>query len=292
MSTLTVLCPNGRRQQVKVQPNTKLLEVLEEVCKKQGFSPNEHDLIHHKRPVDLTLPFRLSGVPNNAQLDLKKNENGASSRRGGEQVVISLQLDDGSRLEPTQFKSDNTLFELVQTFAQKLTSLNEKLESKDENGFPCVSYLNDEIIGLYQIKNTTLKDLGLTSGRSIVRFSVRKIDTTLLNQLDNEFKAKLEKKQKLDEIFESKRREQELEEARAKSQVESLSEERPKPAPLAETKPQEQRAPKQEEKKPKLEFMDYDIVNRSETSSQTRGSNPEFLNFKFPEETKGNRIKT
>ncbi|KTG00209.1 hypothetical protein cypCar_00046589 [Cyprinus carpio] len=43
-STVSVLTPNGRRQTVKVSANTPLLQVLEDVCKKHGFNPEEHGL--------------------------------------------------------------------------------------------------------------------------------------------------------------------------------------------------------------------------------------------------------
>lgn len=45
MSSIIVLCPNARRQQIKVQPNTKILQVIEEVCKKQGLNPDEYELM-------------------------------------------------------------------------------------------------------------------------------------------------------------------------------------------------------------------------------------------------------
>ncbi|XP_068118331.1 tether containing UBX domain for GLUT4 isoform X2 [Hyperolius riggenbachi] len=41
---VTVLAPNGRRQTVKVTAGTPLLQVLEEVCKKQNFNPREYNL--------------------------------------------------------------------------------------------------------------------------------------------------------------------------------------------------------------------------------------------------------
>ena len=90
MSTqVTVVCPNARRQQVKTTPNLKILAIIEEVCKKQGLESNEYDLIHQRKPLDVTLTLRLAGVPNNAQLELKKSESGP---RKFEDVTIALQL--------------------------------------------------------------------------------------------------------------------------------------------------------------------------------------------------------
>lgn len=91
-SVVTVLTPNGRRQSVKVPPNKTVLQVcpsavitpqrqvnimeiqkiLDEVCQKHNFQSSEYDLRHHKRILDLSLMFRFTGLPNNAQLEMVK----------------------------------------------------------------------------------------------------------------------------------------------------------------------------------------------------------------------------
>uniref|UniRef100_A0A2K5D5C0 TUG ubiquitin-like domain-containing protein n=1 Tax=Aotus nancymaae TaxID=37293 RepID=A0A2K5D5C0_AOTNA len=43
-STVSVLAPNGRRHTVKVTPSTMLLQVLEDMCRRQDFNPCEYDL--------------------------------------------------------------------------------------------------------------------------------------------------------------------------------------------------------------------------------------------------------
>jgi tether containing UBX domain for GLUT4 len=45
MSSVTVLCPNARRQQVKVEPNLKILQIIEEVCKKQGLNSDDYEIM-------------------------------------------------------------------------------------------------------------------------------------------------------------------------------------------------------------------------------------------------------
>ena len=45
MSSITVLCPNARRQQVKVEPNLKILQIIEEVCKKQGLNSDDYEIM-------------------------------------------------------------------------------------------------------------------------------------------------------------------------------------------------------------------------------------------------------
>ncbi len=46
-----------------------------------------------------------------------------------------------------------------------------------------------------------MKDLGLTGGRSIIRFSFRVFDVEKLEKLNEDFKMKLNKKLELDEKF-------------------------------------------------------------------------------------------
>ena len=329
MSNLTILCTNGRRQQIKVQPNTKILEILDEVCKKQGLDPNEYDLIHHKKSLDVALTFRLSGLPNNAQLELRKNETGP---RQFADVTLSLQTDDGTRLEPLTFKPETTtLLEVIETYlnnpatAVKCDSMKTVLDDLGaacSNMYPAFSYLNEQIVGLYQIRNTTLKDLGLANGRVVVRFGLRQVETEQMGKMNDQFRQKLEKKTKLNQIFESKIKDQKEEEEAAA--VATTTQQRSAPE-IAKRKDDlenfEQSIRSQQnnvphvttsnaiEKRPRMfDTTDYEIISSNEMVSlkllnfilkelifstkkiillfsQNRPN--EFATFKFPEETKG-----
>lgn len=159
MSSVTVLAPNARREQIKVQPSTKILEIIEEVCKKHGLDSNEFDIIHQRRRLDITSTFHLSGVPKNAQLELKKLD---IPRKIGD-VTIAFQIEDGSRLPPLTFKpTDTTLFKVIESYVESnaCDALKEALVETVSDKYPTCSYLNEMITGIYQLKNTTLKDLG------------------------------------------------------------------------------------------------------------------------------------
>ncbi|RMZ95066.1 Tether containing UBX domain for GLUT4 [Brachionus plicatilis] len=275
MSSVTVFCPNARRQPVKVQPSTKIVDILEEVCKKQGYSPNEHELVYQKKSLDLTLTFRLSGIPNNAVVDLKMLDSGP---RHYENVTISLQLEDGSRLTPTDFKSDSTsLFSIIENYSRlnpELIDLKKALDenlSQENNFYATISYLNEQIIGLKQLKLTFLKDLGLTKGRYILKFLNRKIDQDQFNKLMTEFDARQAKKMKLDEIYKQKQEE-----------LKQTSDIVPQPVPVTQT------TPKVEEhlsKKPKIQETMEIESKQPEVAVQNQ-----FANFKFPEETRGQNL--
>uniref|UniRef100_A0A8C6KBQ3 ASPSCR1 tether for SLC2A4, UBX domain containing n=1 Tax=Nothobranchius furzeri TaxID=105023 RepID=A0A8C6KBQ3_NOTFU len=114
-SAVTVLTPNGRRQAVKVSPNTPLLQVLEDVCQKHGFDPGDYGLKFQRTVLDLTLPWRFAKLPNNAKLEMvmsTKKQVGADN-----QVRVALQMEDGSRLQGS-FSSGQSLWELVTHFPQ------------------------------------------------------------------------------------------------------------------------------------------------------------------------------
>ncbi|KAK3726636.1 hypothetical protein QZH41_012289, partial [Actinostola sp. cb2023] len=70
--SVVVLCPNARRQTVKVGPTTTILQVsiLEEVCSKQRLSCQEYAIKHQRKILDETLPIRYSGLSNNAHLEI------------------------------------------------------------------------------------------------------------------------------------------------------------------------------------------------------------------------------
>ncbi|KAL7854644.1 hypothetical protein SRHO_G00168340 [Serrasalmus rhombeus] len=164
-TAVSVLTPNGRRQTVKVSPNTPLLQVLEEVCKKHGFNPDDHGLKFQRNVLDLTLQWRFASLPNNAKLEVVTS----TRQRGGAEstVRIALQLEDGSRLQGS-FSSGQSLWELLEHFPQTRIS-----ELGVPGPTPVCVYMRDEISGKEALQKTTLRSLGLTGGSAIVRYVVK-----------------------------------------------------------------------------------------------------------------------
>nr|CAD7450835.1 unnamed protein product [Timema bartmani] len=91
--TIIVLAPNFKRQSVKVSPNTTILQILEEVCKKQDLNPEEYDIKHHNHVLDPSTIVRFSGLPNNAQLEMITSK----KIRQESAITLGLQLESGSR---------------------------------------------------------------------------------------------------------------------------------------------------------------------------------------------------
>ncbi|XP_071032176.1 tether containing UBX domain for GLUT4-like [Oncorhynchus clarkii lewisi] len=165
-TTVTVLTPNGRRQTVKISPNTPLLQVLEDVCKKHGINPDDHGLKFQRNVLDLSLQWRFASVPNNAKLEVvtsTRKQTGTDSP-----VRIALQMEDGTRLQGT-FSSGQTLWELLTHFPQTRAS-----ELSESGSTPVCVYMRDEVSGEAALKKASLKSLGLTGGSAIVRFLLKK----------------------------------------------------------------------------------------------------------------------
>ncbi|CAG9801781.1 unnamed protein product [Chironomus riparius] len=156
MSSVTVLTPHGRRQVVKIEPNKTILWILEKVCEKYTeFQAEDYNLKHHNKIVDLNQFFRFSGLPNNCTLEMSES----GKKRVEQDVVICLQLEDGTRLNGS-YQPTKTLYEII-------TDMCPEKSSSDQS--PVVIYMRNEIHG-DNLNTTTLKSLGLTSGgRALLR---------------------------------------------------------------------------------------------------------------------------
>ncbi|KAK0144055.1 Tether containing UBX domain for GLUT4 [Merluccius polli] len=162
-AAVTVLTPNGRRQTVKVSPNTLLLQVLEDVCKKHEFNPNDHGLKFQRSVLDLTLQWRFASLPNNAKLEMVPSTRKQAT--ADSQVRIGLQLEDGSRLQGS-FSCGQNLWELITHFPETRLLVQS-------GSTPVCVYMRDKVSGEETLKTTTLKSLGLTSGSAIVRLLLK-----------------------------------------------------------------------------------------------------------------------
>lgn len=154
-----VLAPNGRRQNVKVTLNTTILQVLEEVCKKQGFKAEEYDITHHNKVLDATSLIRYTGLPNNAQLEMV----GALRTRAESRVKVGLALESGNRVMG-EFEPSDSLWHVIETLCP------HEADNGPSDILPVIFYLGREEVGFESLKSTSLRSLGLTSGGGILRF--------------------------------------------------------------------------------------------------------------------------
>ncbi|CAG4947717.1 unnamed protein product [Parnassius apollo] len=152
---MVVLAPNGRRVKVHCTADTSILQVLEDVCAKQGFQPEDYDLKHHNKVLDLTTTIRFCNLPNKAMLEMVE----AEKRRVESNVTIALLLDNGERRTGT-FPPSTSLYDIIITLAPtELSSLEH----------PTIMYMRQEVTGVSTLKDKSLRQLGLITGRAILR---------------------------------------------------------------------------------------------------------------------------
>lgn len=151
---VTVLTPNGRRQNVKITPSTTLLQILEEASSKHGFSSDEYGLKSHNKELDLMQMFRFTGLPNNCLLEMFE----CTKKRVESTADICVQLENGSRCQG-QFSPSTCLWDVLSK------SCPEEIGADKS---PVVIYMRKEIFG-EELKQTSLKSLGITGGRTMMR---------------------------------------------------------------------------------------------------------------------------
>ncbi|XP_049523160.1 tether containing UBX domain for GLUT4-like [Dermacentor silvarum] len=161
--SLVVLYPNGHRQVFHVNSNTSIFQILEDACKKQRLDPAEYDLYHHERPLSHSLPVSFTNLPNNAELELRAATTVQRRTAAAANVDICLQLESGERLM-AQFPASASLLDVVSRWPDKI----EVQDTAQKMDLVCV-YMRKEIVGIEQLRETTLQNLGLTSGRAAIR---------------------------------------------------------------------------------------------------------------------------
>jgi len=164
--SLTVLCPNGHRQKVTTTPNMSLQQVIETVCQKKGFDANKHKLVHHRTKLDLSSTIRFSGLPNNCLIEMEELTEDELRNVKESLVSVCLQVPSGERIIKD--------FACISTLEEILTNTDqEKLGLPQEGEEPVLVYLRNEIIGA-ALGTTTLRSLGLTTGKGLFRFFFKK----------------------------------------------------------------------------------------------------------------------
>ncbi|KAK5982882.1 TUG-UBL1 domain-containing protein [Trichostrongylus colubriformis] len=201
MSSVTVLCPNARRCPVKVTPTMLMRQVLDEVCLKNGFDAEEYQLSNQNRNVDLALPFRLTGLPNNATLEMVYVARSALKPK----ATIALQLPNGSRLE-NEFPISTSLYEVLAFFSQLC---DEDLTATSSSSTPTCSYMNRQYAGPFELQRTTLSSIGISSGKCLIRYQRIKLTKQQMDDIAARIASDAAEKEALLASFAKKKAENE-----------------------------------------------------------------------------------
>ncbi|KAI4497908.1 hypothetical protein M0802_007024 [Mischocyttarus mexicanus] len=157
--SVIVLTPNGRRQNVQVTPNTTILQVLEEVCKKHGYDANDYDIKHFNKILDVNSILRFTGLSNNARVEMVP----CKKPRNTSKVTVGILLENGERLMD-DFLPNVTLAHVLMTICPN-----------EDRKTAVIIYMHRKVHG-EALEETTLKSLGLTSGKAMLRMMHRDLE--------------------------------------------------------------------------------------------------------------------
>lgn len=157
--SIIVLTPNGRRQNVEVTPNTTILQVLEEVCKKHGYDANDYDIKHFNKILDVNSILRFTGLSNNARVEMVP----CKKPRSASKVTVGILFENGERLMD-DFLPDVTLAHVLMTICPN-----------EDRKTAVIIYMHRKVHG-EALEETTLKSLGLTSGKAMLRMMHRDLE--------------------------------------------------------------------------------------------------------------------
>jgi len=132
-SSVYVVDAAFKRTLVKVTPGKYLREVLEDVCKAKKINPEEYTLkTQSNKPVDLSQPFRLSGLSAGAKLQLVQ----ASRSAGVVSVALQLPESEGGTRLSDKFPSSTSIWLVLRKFEEGVAGEQGKKLNLTQRGAP------------------------------------------------------------------------------------------------------------------------------------------------------------
>ncbi|KAL7927477.1 GLUT4 regulating protein TUG domain-containing protein [Trichoderma austrokoningii] len=293
MSHVVVINTDLRRTTIKVNPGTYLSDVLAEACNKLGLDSDKYSIKYQQKQVDLSMPFRTSGLLAGAKLELVQKSKSPSV------VQIALQFPEpearaipGGRMIK-KFPSDLSLWQVLRQFESdaasegyniNITARGVPMKAAGVIGpaklyyeAPALNIMGREL-GTFDDFQRTMSQLGHNSGNVLVRLWFRKTDMSLTQtlQMIKDFFKDDEKKAKEDE-----KRAQEAKEKAASSVPEDKPNDPPTEdgdVPMTEEAPAESITKAQEEPAVEVATPDPTSSVQSETKNSDAQSSLEPVN--------------
>ncbi|KAI0482893.1 GLUT4 regulating protein TUG-domain-containing protein [Xylariaceae sp. FL0804] len=192
-----------RQVTIKVTPGTHLTEIRDQACAKLKVDPGKFSLKHKQRKLDLSQPFRTTGLIAGAKLELVVQANTPTV------INVALQLPPGSpearQYPPSgrvieKFPSDFTVWQILRQFESGRPSAGKNLNitargvPQTANGagsgggqlyyeVPNVAFESRAPLATFVDFQKTLSQLGYSSGGVLMRLSFQKTDKTLADAL-------------------------------------------------------------------------------------------------------------
>lgn len=172
----------ARRTQIKVTPGKVLREVLEEACRAKKLNPESYALkTQNNKPVDLSQPFRLSGLSPGAKLQLTQ----ASRSTGVVSVALQLPESDGGGRFTDKFPSTTSIWLVLRKFEegvagqpQRKLNLTQRAVQADSGALrlyyeqPSINVMSRTIETFTDLQKT-LGQLGINGGSILMRLNFK-----------------------------------------------------------------------------------------------------------------------
>ncbi|KAK4129563.1 hypothetical protein N657DRAFT_640212 [Parathielavia appendiculata] len=177
-----VVSTDLRRVKVKVTPGTYLVDVLGEACRKLNLASDKYELKHKQKLVDLSGPFRTSGLGPGAKLELVQRSKSAS--------VVSIALDVNGQRYTKKLPSDMSLWKVMRQFESTEQGLNitgRGVPVGTNSGqlyheAPVVNIMGREYSAIADLQKT-LSQCGISSGSIVLRVTFKLSERTLYDAM-------------------------------------------------------------------------------------------------------------
>ncbi|KAL1839152.1 hypothetical protein VTJ49DRAFT_1808 [Mycothermus thermophilus] len=177
-----VVSSDLRRAKVKVTPGTYMVDVLGEACKKLNLNSDKYALKYKQKLIDLSGPFRTSGLGPGAKLELVQKSKSAS--------IVSIALDVNGQRYVKKLPSDMTLWQVMRQFetAEKgliITGRGVPVGTNTGQLYyeaPVVNIMGREYSALEDLQKT-LSQCGVNSGSMVLRVAFRQSEKTLYDAM-------------------------------------------------------------------------------------------------------------
>ncbi|EGS18808.1 uncharacterized protein CTHT_0054180 [Thermochaetoides thermophila DSM 1495] len=163
-----VVSSDLRRVKVKVSPGTYMIDVLNEATRKLNLPSDKFELKYKQKLVDLSGPYRTSGLGPGAKLELVQKSKSAS--------VISIALDVNGKRYTKRLPNDMTLWQILRQFetAERGLVITGRGVPKGGNSgqlyyeAPVLNIMGREYSALEDLQKT-LAQCGISSGSIVIR---------------------------------------------------------------------------------------------------------------------------
>ncbi|KAF5539689.1 UBX domain-containing protein [Fusarium napiforme] len=198
-TNVVVIATDLRRATIKVNPGTYLIDVLEEACRRLNLSSDKYLVKHRQKTVDLSVPFRTSGLSPGAKLELVQKSKTPSAI----QVALQVPPPEGREIPGgrliQKFPSDLTIWKLLRQFESGEASNGRNINitgrgiaqmSSDTGSGSGQLYYETPVLNImgrelstFADFQKTLSQLGYNSGSVLIRLDYRKTDKTLYDAM-------------------------------------------------------------------------------------------------------------